>query len=76
MKQTMDEKKSVKELVCMIDQLVSNGSGHVNIIVPREESKEEYTKINTSRGLECSNFPMACAVPTLQKEIDYNPDEM
>lgn len=57
--------KKVNELVDMLDKLMSQGSGHIN--VNAENTAEEMT-VQTGRSLDCGN--MACCVPTIHKGID------
>lgn len=62
----MDNKK-VADLVDMLDRLVSQGSGHINVTA---EDADGDMNVTTGRSLDCGNNPTACSVPTLHKGID------
>lgn len=62
----MDNK--VNELVDMLDRLMSEGGGHVNIIASDES--DEMT-VKTYRSSDCGTGQKACCQPTLNKGMDY-----
>ncbi len=63
------------ELAAMIDALVSQGSGHINLKIG------EATTVQTINSTDCSSNPGACAIPTFfddseeQDDIDAHDDE-
>ena len=62
------EKKSVDDIINMLDQFVTNGGGHMNVVV--EESEIECEKITQTLSVDCSKTPTACSIPTLHQGID------
>ena len=64
----MKSEQNVNELVEMLDRLMSEGSGHVNVI---SEDGGEMT-VQTCRSSECGKGGQtpACCQPTLHKGID------
>ena len=56
----MDNK--VNELVDMLDRLMSDGGGHVNVIT--SEDSDEMT-VQTYRSSDCGTGQKACCQPTL-----------
>lgn len=67
----MDNKK-ISDLVDMLDKLISQGSGHINVTAEDERGEMNVT---TGRSLDCGNNPAACGVPTLHKGIDDDQQE-
>ncbi|MBQ8780893.1 MAG: hypothetical protein IJZ72_04410 [Oscillospiraceae bacterium] len=67
----MDEDKRISDLVDMLDQLVSDGSAHINVDGSMFESGED-AQVSTSVSIDCGTHNMACCVPTLHKGIDDN----
>lgn len=65
------ENDKINELVDMLDKLVSDGSGHINVDAEAMlgGSGSEMT-VSTGRSLDCGTGNMACCVPTLHKGID------
>ncbi len=63
----MNENKKADELAAMIDKLMSEGSGHIN--VSAEDIDGEFT-VSTGRSLDCGNQQSACCVPTIQKDME------
>lgn len=53
--------KNVSELADLIDELMSNGSGHINILTDSENGD---INIKTIKSTECSIIKGACAQPT------------
>ena len=61
----MDNK--VNELVDMLDRLMSDGGGHVNVIT--SEDSDEMT-VQTYRSSDCGTGQKACCQPTLNNGMD------
>ena len=70
----MTEQERINELVSMLDSFVENGGGHLNVLVEEtdSDSEESNIKVETFKSNDCCNGNMACAVPTLHKDIDDN----
>lgn len=64
----MDDKLSnVNDLVSMLDNMVENGHGHINVSVdPEQEGKT----VQTLGCLDCAKGDLACSVPTLMEGMD------
>ncbi|MBQ8826105.1 MAG: hypothetical protein IJ007_03310 [Oscillospiraceae bacterium] len=67
----MNEDKRINDLVDMLDRLVSDGSGHINVDGSMFENGGE-AEVNTSVSIDCGTHSMACCVPTIHKGIDDN----
>ena len=67
----MSEDKRINDLVDMLDKLVSDGSGHINVDGSMFEDGGE-AEVNTSVSIDCGTHNMACRVPTIHKGIDDN----
>ena len=65
---TPEEKNSPAELADLIDQLMSQGSGHVNIIGNGSE-----LKVNTVKSTDICGTKGACCQPT---ELEPDDDEL
>lgn len=52
--------QSPEELADLIDQLMSGGSGHVNIV----SGEEDEIKVQTVKSTDCSGTKGACCQPT------------
>lgn len=63
----MDENKMIDDLVKMLDQGMTNGTGHIN--VDRDDIEGNKT-VQTMGCSDCSRTPLACSVPTLQQGLD------
>lgn len=59
----------IDDLVAMLDQAMSNGSGHVNVRNEAEDISQSQASIDTKKSNECTPN-MACSVPTLHQGID------
>lgn len=66
----MDEKKMIDDLVAMLDSGITNGVGHVNVLV--DENLKETKEVQTMGCSDCSRTPLACSVPTLEEGLDDN----
>jgi len=64
-----EDKNSPAELADLIDQLMSQGSGHVNIIGNGSE-----LKVNTVKSTDICGTKGACCQPT-ENAIDANDDD-
>ncbi len=64
----MDDKlNNVNDLVSMLDNMVENGHGHINVSVdPEQEGKT----VQTLGCLDCAKGDLACSVPTLMEGMD------
>lgn len=65
----MDDKlNTVDDIVNMLDNMMSNGHGHVDVTV--DNTQGELTKnVETANSLACKSG-MACSVPTLMEGMD------
>lgn len=67
----MDNSK-VDDIVSMLDKLMGNDGGHVNVVV--NENTSSKPNIETNNSLECAGN-MACSIPTMHVGIDDNIEE-
>lgn len=64
-----DEKNQVEDIVAMLDNMVGNGHGHINISV--DDSVQAGEKSTTTLGCtDCAKGDLACSVPTLMEGMD------
>lgn len=63
----MDENKMIDDLVKMLDQGMTNGTGHINV---DRDNIEGNKTVQTMGCSDCSRTPLACSVPTLQQGLD------
>ena len=62
-----DNFKNVDDIVAMLDGMVADGHGHINVSVdPEQEGKT----VQTMGCIDCAKGNLACAVPTLHEGID------
>lgn len=59
---------TVDDIVSMLDSLMENGHGHVDVTVDPEKEAGEAT-VETQNSLACKGN-MACSVPTLLEGMD------
>lgn len=64
----MDNSKQIDNLVDMLDNLMDNDGGHVNVAV--SNTQVDTPEVETMNSNECSGQNMACKVPTLHIGID------
>ncbi|MCR4618958.1 MAG: hypothetical protein K5669_12330 [Lachnospiraceae bacterium] len=64
----MDEKEKIDDLIKMLDSGMTNGIGHVNVLI--DEETDEKCDVQTMGCTDCSRTPLACSVPTLQDGLD------
>ncbi len=62
----MSDINKVNDLVDMLDRLMSEGSGHVNV----NGGSEDELSVTTVNSTDCCTKNAACSVPTLHKGID------
>ena len=68
----MNKDKKVQDLVAMLDQLMSQGGGHVEVKV---EDADAPITVETTRNTDCSLGNKACNIPTLHQGIDDEKEE-
>lgn len=59
--------KTVSDIVSMLDDMMGNGHGHVNISVDDTQTEDTVT---TMGCLDCAKGDLACSVPTLMEGMD------
>ena len=64
----MREQQMINDIVAMLDQQVSNGTGHVNLEI--SDKADAGKNVETMGCSDCSRTPLACSVPTLQEGLD------
>jgi hypothetical protein len=65
----MTDKNQVDDIVSMLDNMMSNGHGHVNVSV--DDTIEAGQKDTQTLGcLDCAKGDLACSVPTLMEGMD------
>ncbi len=62
----MNNIKDTDELIAMLDKMVADGVGHINIVT--EEGSAEQISVSTVNSTECSCMKGACCQPTEQLE--------
>lgn len=69
----MKEDKRIDDIIAMLDQAMSTGTGHMNISV--DENGEIQSKtIETMKSTDCAQGDLACCVPTLFEGLDTEDD--
>mgnify|MGYP000759770656 FL=1 len=65
----MTDKDQVDDIVTMLDNMMENGHGHVNVSV--DDSVEAGKKSAITMGCtDCAKGDLACSVPTLMEGMD------
>lgn len=65
----MADGNQVDDIVTMLDNMMGNGHGHVNVSV--DESIEAGQKTTDTMGCtDCAKGDLACSVPTLMEGMD------
>jgi len=64
----MCDKSKIDELVNMMDNLMSDGGGHVEVKV--NDNTLETVTTTTYKSTDCACGDKACQIPTLHKGID------
>ncbi len=64
-----DKLSTVDDIVSMLDQMMGDGHGHVNVSV--DDAKDAMSKDVTTLGCtDCAKGDLACSVPTLMEGMD------
>ncbi len=65
----MTDTNQVDDIVAMLDNMVANGHGHINVSV--DDSVEAGSKTTQTMGCtDCAKGDLACSVPTLMEGMD------
>lgn len=65
----MADKNQVDDIVSMLDNMIGNGHGHVNVSV--DDTVESGQKTTQTMGCtDCAKGDLACSVPTLMEGMD------
>lgn len=65
----MNDDKRVEDIVTMLDNMIGNGHGHVNVSI--DENIEAGEKSEVTMGCtDCAKGDLACSVPTLMEGMD------
>lgn len=65
----MADKNQVDDIVSMLDNMMGNGHGHVNVSVDEAVPSGQKTE-ETLGCLDCAKGDLACSVPTLMEGMD------
>lgn len=65
----MADKNQVDDIVSMLDNMMGNGHGHVNVSVDDTVANGEKTEV-TMGCTDCAKGDLACSVPTLMEGMD------
>ena len=65
----MADMNQVDDIVAMLDNMVANGHGHINVSVDDTVAAGEKTE-ETLGCLDCAKGDLACSVPTLMEGMD------
>lgn len=58
---------NVDDLVAMLDNMIANGHGHVNVSVDPDAVGK---RVETLGCTDCAKGDLACSIPTLHEGID------
>lgn len=64
-----DKLSTVDDIVTMLDDMMGNGHGHVNVSVEGPEGSLE-KGVETLGCIDCAKGDLACQVPTLMEGMD------
>lgn len=64
-----DKLSTVDDIVTMLDDMMGNGHGHVNVSVEDPEGSLE-KGVETLGCTDCAKGDLACQVPTLMEGMD------
>ena len=64
-----DDKTKVDDIVSMLDSMVENGHGHINISMDDQILDGEKSTV-TLGCTDCAKGDLACSVPTLMDGMD------
>ena len=65
----MADMNQVDDIVAMLDNMMGNGHGHVNVSVDETVPGGQKTE-ETLGCLDCAKGDLACSVPTLMEGMD------
>ncbi len=65
----MADKNQVDDIVSMLDNMVGNGHGHINVSVDDTVADGQRTEV-TMGCTDCAKGDLACSVPTLMEGMD------
>jgi hypothetical protein len=63
-----DGLNNVNDIVSMLDNMVANGTGHINVSV--DPDAEAGKTVETMGCIDCAKGDLACSVPTLMEGMD------
>ena len=63
-----DKLNDVNDIVAMLDNMVENGTGHINVTIDPEA--EAGKTVETMGCIDCAKGDLACSVPTLMEGMD------
>ena len=65
----MTDKNQIDDIVAMLDNMMGNGHGHVNVSV--DDTVQAGQKSTQTMGCtDCAKGDLACSVPTLMEGMD------
>ena len=65
----MADKNQIDDIVAMLDQMMGDGQGHVNVSI--DDAIAEGEKTTATLGCtDCAKGDLACSVPTLMEGMD------
>lgn len=64
-----DKLSTVDDIVSMLDNMMGNGHGHVNVTVDGPDG-ELQKNVDTLGCTDCAKGDLACSVPTLMEGMD------
>lgn len=65
----MPTQKEIDALIQMLDGRMSEGSGHINVTVNKEDNIE-LEEMNVLSGMDCDCRDTACKIPNLPMDDD------
>lgn len=65
-----DKVSTVDDIVSMIDNMMANGHGHVNVSVDNANEDGLTKQVETMGCIDCAKGDLACSVPTLLEGMD------
>ncbi|MBQ4059698.1 MAG: hypothetical protein IJD40_12345 [Lachnospiraceae bacterium] len=65
----MADKNQIDDIVAMLDQMMGDGQGHVNVSI--DDAIADGEKTTATLGCtDCAKGDLACSVPTLMEGMD------
>ena len=65
----MADKNQIDDIVAMLDQMMGDGQGHVNVTI--DDAIADGEKTTATLGCtDCAKGDLACSVPTLMEGMD------